>query len=243
MSEVEGGGEAQQQISGFKRLVVVIGAPTAVFSDIARKPSFVAVLLAATLIVTGSSVLLMSRVSNLGDSVRAQLEEQEHMSEADIEMAVEWSEKLAWVNPVLNVVVLPITLAIIGLVFFLGLKIAGTQARVGPTLSATFHAYWPPTLIKSLLAVVLVLVKGEVTVEQLVTLVKSNPAALLPEDSAPALVALLGSIDLFNIWTVGLATLGLAIVGKTSVARALVVVGVPWMLFIVLKVGSAALFG
>lgn len=243
MSEVEDGGASPPQISGFKRLVVVIGSPSAVFADIARKPSFVAVLLVTTLIVTGSSVLLMSRVSDLGETVRAQLEEQEGMSEADIEMAVEWTEKLAWVNPLLNVVVLPVSLAVIALVFFLGLKIAGSAARIGPTLSATFHAYWPPTLIKSLLAVALVLVKGEVEVDQLVTLIKSNPAALLPEDSAPALVALLSSLDLFNIWTVGLATLGLATVGKISSSRALLVVGIPWVLFFVLKVGWAALFG
>ena len=231
------------QISGFMRLLTVIWSPTAVFADIARKPSFVAVVLLSALIVAGSGVLLMSRVTDMGDAVRDKLEEQGQMSPEEIETAVEWTEKLAWVNPVVSFVFYPLGMALVALVFFLGLKLAGAKAGVGATFSATFHAYWPPLLIKSLLASVIVLVKGEVTVDQLVSLVKSNPVFLLSEDASPTLISLLSTLDAFNAWTLALVTIGLATVGKIPVARAFFVVAVPWVLFIVLKVGWAALFG
>jgi len=233
----------EAQISWFMRLLEVIWSPTAVFTDIARKPSFVGVLLITALLVAGSGLLLLSKVTDLGASVRIELEEQGQMSEKDIEMAVEWTEKLAWIGPIFSMVVYPIGLAVIGLVFFLGLKLAGGKAGVGATLSATFHAYWPPLLVNSLLASLIVLVKGELEAQQLETLVKSNPAALLPEDASPALVSLLSTLDVFNFWTIALATIGLATVGKIPGARAALVVGIPWVLFLVLKVGWAALFG
>jgi hypothetical protein len=71
----------------------------------------------------------------------------------------------------------------------------------------------------------------------------SNPAILAPEGTKPAVVALLGSLDFFTLWTLVLLALGYRAVAKVSGTAATATVLVLWLLFVGIKVGIAAVFG
>jgi FtsH-binding integral membrane protein len=63
----------------------------------------------------------------------------------------------------------------------------------------------------------------------------------VPRNKA-ALHALLQSVDLFSIWTLILLVIGFSLAAKVSRKSAAAVVIVVWILFVLGKVGFAALF-
>jgi hypothetical protein len=75
-------------------------------------------------------------------------------------------------------------------------------------------------------------------------LLASNPGAFLSSDAAKWLVVLLGSLDLFVIWTLLLQAVGYTAANprKISFGRALATLIVVWILWIAVKVGWAAAF-
>ena len=70
----------------------------------------------------------------------------------------------------------------------------------------------------------------------------SSLRALAPEDASTLTQTLLGSFDLFTIWTLVLLTIGYKVVAKVSTAVASGVVILFWLVYVVGKVGMAAAF-
>jgi hypothetical protein len=78
---------------------------------------------------------------------------------------------------------------------------------------------------------------------ELGSLLKSNLGALVDSSDAPVLHSLLSSVDLFNIWTIVLYTIGLAAISRFSKTNlALYVTGL-YLIIVAVKVGFAALIG
>ena len=88
------------------------------------------------------------------------------------------------------------------------------------TLSTALHAYWPPSLVLSILTAVLIQRAGMIPQEEMVNLVKSHPGAFLAPDTPAWLGAIASTFSVFNIWTVVLLVLGFKIVGKLSTGKA-----------------------
>jgi hypothetical protein len=90
---------------------------------------------------------------------------------------------------------------------------------------------------------VILFLKDASTVD-LQNIVASNPGALLSDDAAKWLVSLLGSIDIFAIWTLVLLAIGYSATNpkKLSFGKAFVLVIIPWIFFIAIKVGLTAAF-
>ena len=75
------------------------------------------------------------------------------------------------------------------------------------------------------------------------TLLASNLGAFAPEETGQAMRTLLASIDVFSIWSVILLSIGFAVVAGVSRAKATVSVVALWIVYILFKVGAAALSG
>jgi hypothetical protein len=73
-------------------------------------------------------------------------------------------------------------------------------------------------------------------------LLRSNLGFLVERKAAPALHSLLGSLDLFAIWTMVLLTIGYAIAARISRKAAGAIVVALWAVYILGKAGLAALF-
>ena len=112
--------------------------------------------------------------------------------------------------------------------------------RQGVGVSA--HAFLP-SVVGTLLLIPVVLQRETIDPQGVPDLLRSNLGFLVDKASSPALHSLLGSIDVFSLWTLVLLTIGFAAAGRTSRKAAAGVVFTIWALFVLGKAGLAALLG
>jgi len=97
------------------------------------------------------------------------------------------------------------------------------------------HALMPMVIAYLLTAVVAYAGSGNLDPTELQRsggLLTSNLAVLAPEGAAPAVVVVLASIDLFQIWALVLMALGVSLAGGLSMVAAGGIVGLLWVLWV-----------
>ena len=160
-----------------------------VFEDIGIKPTWVLAMVILVIVGVGAQLVIMPHVDTEA-TIRASFEERgTDLSEAQIENAVEQTEKFAKFAPIIGLVIAPIMWAIMAAVFFLMLKIVGSDADYSRSLSTTLYGYWPPTLVALVLTSVLVQRLGKVPQEELANVVKANLGAFMSPDAPAWLLA------------------------------------------------------
>jgi len=117
------------------------------------------------------------------------------------------------------------------LFLWLGFKVAAGKPDLGATLAVAAHAALPLAL-KQLLTLPALLRSSGLAVADLERLLPSSLASLAAPGTSLPKLALLGSIDLFALWSVGLAALGMARVAHVSWLRSSMVVGALWATFV-----------
>jgi hypothetical protein len=226
--------------SSMQRLWMMFTSPAEVFEDIGIKPTWVLAMVILVIVGVGAQVVIMPHVDSEA-TLRAKLEERgDDFNEAQIENMVEQGEKFAKFAPIIGLVVAPIAWAIMAAVFFLMLKIVGSEADYSRTLSTTLYGYWPATLVALVLTSVLIQRVGKVPQEELANVVKASLGAFMSPDAPAWLLAVGSAISIFNIWVVVLLIIGFSTVGKISKGKAAVVTLVPWGAWIVVKAAIAA---
>jgi hypothetical protein len=100
-------------------------------------------------------------------------------------------------------------------------RVAGVRPGYRAALSVAAHGMLPIWL-GGVLQIPAAIARAPVPVEQLRLLLPASPAALLPPEAAPALVALLSGFDFFTLWAAALVALGMAQVSGASCARSAV---------------------
>lgn len=74
--------------------------------------------------------------------------------------------------------------------------------------------------------------------------VQANPTLFFEQSDLPRwLWSLLGSFDLFSLWVVFLLAAGHAVAGRKSLVSGLWGIGIPWAIFVAIKVGFRVVFG
>jgi hypothetical protein len=240
-----GAPDPEVRLSAVQRLVKAFHAPGEVFEDIRVKPSWLVVLLVIGLAVFAVLVVTMSHI-DLAETIRQDAERRgREITEEQLEQAVEFMSKpfFRYLQPAAGFFLYPLGIALVALVFFLGLKLAGSESSYSRILSMTAHAYWPPTLVSCILGGILISRVGMITGSDAQTLVKSNLGAFLDPSSAPWVLALARSVDIFNIWIIALTVIGLTITGRVSRTVAATVAGVSWFSYLAIKIVWAAIFG
>jgi len=101
-----------------------------------------------------------------------------------------------------------------------------------------------PAIIKSLLGTVTIFAGTAPESFNINNFSPTNVAAFLnPMDTNKALYALLGSLDVVTIWTLALLAIGTATVAGVKRGSGYIAVFGWWAIFVVIKVGIAAVFG
>jgi len=232
---------AGAKYSSMQRLWMMFTSPGEVFADIGIKPTWVLAMVILVIVGVGAQVVIMPHVDTEA-SIRARFEDRtEEFTDAQIEGMVEQGEKVGKFAPIIGLVIAPIAWAIMAAVFFLMLKMVGSEADYSRTLSTTLYGYWPATLVALVLTAVLVQRVGKVPEQQLANVVKANLGAFMSPDAPAWLLAAGGTISIFNIWAVVLLIIGFSTVGKISRGKAAVVTLVPWGAWIAVKAAIAAL--
>jgi len=162
------------------------------------------------------------------------------MSEQDQDKAMAVVGKMKWVQPIAVIVAFPLTLAMFAGIYFLGMKLLGSESNdFVRVFSGMAHAFWPPTIVKTVLVVAVAFNRSKIDVMEAGHLVKSNLGAFLPTDTPRALIALGDCVDVFDLWRLFLVTLAVSIIGRLPLAKAFAIAGSIWVVTCLLYVGAA----
>jgi hypothetical protein len=242
--------EAPASMSTLGRFVGVFFSPKETFASIAQRPTWIAPLV--LLSIFGLTVIwVFAQRVGWRSYIERQIEQnpsaQKRMEQVPADQRDGVIQKQAKFWSVFGYV-LPVAGTFIGAVV-VGAVLLGAFSVVGGTkvgfvrsLSIVSWA-WMPLAIHGLLSLLIIFLKDPATVD-IQNLVASNPGVLLPDDAAKWLVTLLTSLDVFAFWVMALMGIGYSATNpkKISFGNAFsTVVGV-WLIWVLVKVGAAAVF-
>ncbi len=222
----------------------VFHSPARAFEALRLHPRWwlaLAVLVVASLTVQ----TVVIRHMDMAGTVRERLESSvrgRELSDADMERAIEQGQKFAPLGVVVGALAVPVVLLLIGAVYFLGLKLAGSEVEFKPVFATTLHAMLPPGVVSSALTALVVAQKGMLTASEVGRAVKSNLGAFLSPDAPAALRSAAEVLDVFNLWMWVLLAIGLSIAGRIPRARAATVVAVVWLGWAGIRALTGSLF-
>lgn len=231
--------------SSLSRVVGVLFSPTRTFEAIRERPTWLVTL--GVLVVLGMLLgHFVSQRLDVEEVVRASIADSgRQLSDDQVEQAIALQER---VLPVVSVggpaVFWPVGCLIVALLFWVLLKMLGGELPYKASLATAVHGL-VPSGVSALLTLPVVLSRGDLSYEEVRSsgILASNAAAFAPEETAPALLALLSSLDVFTIWSVILLSIGYSVVAGVSRGKAAAVVIGLWIAFILFKVGAASVFG
>jgi hypothetical protein len=240
--------EAQSQpaISSIGRIIGVFFSPKATFEDIVRKPSWVLPVVLLTLFSIAVSFAINQHI-NWREFMSQQIEKSPQAAnmsaeqkEQRIEGGAKFSPILTWTIGVCGPILFTLIVALVmwGTFNLLG----GANTNFGTSYAITSHAALTG-LVSSLLFILVLYLKPYGTVD-LENPVATNLAAVLQDDSAKWLVALLKSFDIFTFWTLILLAIGFATTNpkKLKGSKAFTIASSVWAVYVVCRVGSAWIF-
>ncbi|HVT56864.1 MAG TPA: YIP1 family protein [Thermoanaerobaculia bacterium] len=232
--------------SALGRLLGVLIAPVKTFESIAARPTWAAPLLVLVALTAFVSYQISQRM-DFEQVVRQQAERAEQrgnaMSPEQMDRMIEMYKKVQPFFAVLQMVVAPVIYLAMALVFWLAFRFVGGANNFLVSFSVVLHALMPAA-VAALIAIPLLQSHGTLTAEEVErgSLLVSNLAVLAPARTGPVALALLGSIDVFSLWTLALLAIGFRAAAKTSKAMTGAVTAVLWLLYVAGKVGFVALF-
>jgi len=233
-------------MSALSRIFGVFFSPKAAFEDVVRKPSWLPPIVLLTLLSLAVSFSLNQRVdwrevasqriekSSRASQLSAEQKEQQLAISAKISPAISYCFGL--LGPILDALI--IALIMMGVYNLM----AGAGVNYGTSLAITSHAFLPG-LLSSLIFLLVLWIKPPGTIV-LDNPVATNIAAILPEGTAPWLMALCKNLDVFVFWTLILIAIGFAAAApkKLRGSKAFTLGFSALAVWIVLRVGLAFIF-
>lgn len=231
-------------------LTGIIFEPSRTFEALRARPRFLVVVVILTVLSFAFSIMFFQKYG-FDNIMRAVLEAQPNMDAAQREKALEFY--LGPVGKILLQVVIPLIGALLVTVAGAGLYLLGTVAmgktmKFSQALSVWAYSSFPPAVLLTFANALVLFLKpldrDELgAVAQRGSLVQASPALLVTASEHPILAALLGALNVFDIYGLVLAAIGLRIVGKLSAGTAWGIVLFFYLLKVLLTVGKAALTG
>ncbi len=201
------------------RFAGIFFSPSGVFQDLARRPTWLAALLAVTLAVAALNTMVLW--SSTGEKiVRQQMQEALEKSGRQIppETMETQIKVYRYIGPASIIVVLPVvTLALAGLVYLIFSIGMGGEATYRQTFSAYAHAGLIG-ILGAAVATAMIFVKGDAKSSTSVT-------AFLPfleEDSF--VYRFCQGLDLFVLWQLAVLSIGMGILSRVSTRKAATVI-------------------
>lgn len=236
----------QTSDNSFSRIFGVLFSPKPTFDSIVRRPTWIVPVILGCIFFISVVAIFTQRGGwpSFFEKQDANSSRMQSMSAEDRERTMETQIKIApKFGYVEGVVIPPIAALLVAGVLMLVFNLSGaTKVDFKTSLGIVSYA-WVPWLVHGVLSILILFLKDASTVD-LQNIVASNPGALLSDDAAKWLVSLLGSIDIFAIWTLILLAIGYSATNpkKLSFGKAFILAIIPWIFFIAIKVGITAAF-
>jgi hypothetical protein len=225
--------------SAFGRLASVLFAPQKTFEAIARRPTWVLVMVVMVALI-GLHETVKSKRTDVESMMREKFAAQGQMSQEQIDRQVEVGLKVSKFAPLALVVFIPAICFLFALIGWVALRVMGSEVGYIATLSTQLHAS-VPTLLMMLFSIVVMLGRSELSGDELIRgVLMSSPAFFVPEDGSKMMKGFLAAFDVFALWGVWLTAQGYRIVGRVSPTVAWVISIAAWLLGAVFRgVGAA----
>ena len=212
------------QMSEFGTLGSIFFEPGATFEDLRRKPRFILATVIISLLIMGYGFAFYYKIGE--DNFRTFFAQQIDKSPQGQAVPAEQKNKRVDLNMTIGSVVrflMPVlvilTFAIGGLIYWLAIKMMGGAANYWHGVSAWVYSSFPPALVSTLANFIILIIKPVDEIDIATgqrTLLHANPSFFINISESPVLATLLGTFDLFLIWGWILAAIGLQKIGKIS---------------------------
>ena len=248
--------EEPARLGPLSRLTGTLFSPGETFADVNRKPTWIAPMVVGIVTVISSTLFFQWRVHPNWDQIfRTQIRKQmerrnQTISEEQFETQVSIAKTIAKFSPIVLAIATPIFYVVIAAIFALGLMFIQAKATFKKILSVVGWSFSAVGAVTTLVTIASLMVRDEESLSnidptQSSGLLPTNLAAFLPGGTSAMIKAFAGSIDVFSIWILILLSIGFAAIAGsrriTAGKTATVVVGF-WAVFVLLKVGWAAVF-
>jgi ABC-type multidrug transport system fused ATPase/permease subunit len=230
-------------------LVTVFFSPEKLFAEQAEKPKWVLPLIASMIVVLIVSVAI-GQLFDMGAYVREKMESNpfvaQRLTPQQIEEAAQQANsqsakiRSAVIAPLVNGAgILIVAGILVGLAMIVD---AGTTFK--KVLAVAAHSAFAYGVVSGFGGVLVLLIMGDTTGVDIQNIVKLNPTLFLdPTETSKWLYSIATSLDLLSFWQFFLLGLGLSKVSaKLPLGKALGLVAVPWVVWILIKMAIAIVF-
>ena len=235
-------------MSTAETLTGIFFEPGSTFEALRARPRFLFAALIITIVVAAFSYLFIQRVG-YEEIARAQLEARAaNMDPEQRDRALEMQSRpvfkaLAYGAPIIFV---PIMLALGGLLYLLGTMAMGGSVSYKQALSVWTYASLPPSVLLMLGNILMLFLRSQDDIDPVKDnrgLMQGNPGVLVDGTTHPILATALSAIDVFSIYGLFLAALGLRKVSRLSAGAAWGIVLTIWLFGIVFRILLASITG
>jgi hypothetical protein len=224
----------------WQRIVGVLLSPTETFRSIVQQPDWVVPLLLIVFMTIAGTIVVATHVDFVGP-IRAQmLEQNPNMTPEQVERPLRFAGMVAKGAMMLTPVISIGTLVVIAAILLVAMRMFGGEGEFKAAFSVTLYA-WMPSVILSAITCIVLLTRGQVPIDQIQALVRSNLGFLADPKSEPVLFALFVSLDIFTVWVITLLVIGFAEISKLTRAKVATIVVSLWAFLILFKIGFASL--
>jgi hypothetical protein len=249
--------EEPARLGPLSRLTGTLLSPGETFADVNRRATWLAPVIIAVITVVAASVFFTWRVHpNWDEITRTQIKKQldktnQSLPEEQMEQRVNIGKTIAKYYPLIGAIVTPIGYVIIAGIFALGMMLIQAKTTFKKILSVVCWTFAAMGVLQAIVMMASLMVRDEeglrnIDPTQPSGIVPTNLAVFLASDASAVIKAVAGSLDVFSIWTLILLSIGFAAIAgsrKITTGKAASVVFGFWLVFVVIKVGWAAMFG
>jgi len=241
----------ESQMSEVATLGNIFFEPGRTFEDLRRKPRFIMAFIIFAVLATSYTFMLNQKLGE--DRIRRFSMEQaeknpqfESLSQEQKEQSIEFgltiNKAVSFGFPILLIFVF-----LIGtLIYWLGSKAMGGTATFLQSLSVWVYSTFAPGVVSVLANLLVLIFKSPDDIEIATSargVIQANPSLFIGGKDSPVLTTLISTIDLFAIWGLVLAAIGLAKVGKISKGSAWAIVLILTLIGITFRVLGAFMNG
>lgn len=239
---------APPSMSTAETLTGIFFEPGSTFEALRGRPRFLIAALIMTVVVTAFSYLFIQRVG-YENIIRAQIEAgAPDMDAEQKERAVEMQSNAAFKTLAYGapLIFIPAMLALGGALYLLGTMAMGGSVNYKQALSVWTYASLPPTVLLMLGNILMLFLRSPGDIDPVKDnrgLLQGNPGVLIDGVAHPVLATALSTLDVFSIYGLFLAAIGLRKVGRLSAGAAWGIVLTIWLTLVACRILLATISG
>ena len=237
---------ADKPPSAFASLSGIFVEPVRTFESFRQKPRFVLAAFLIAVALSFSTAVIHQRLG-VDNIMRAQLERSSTTITAEQKekiIAMQSGPLMRTIGVISPIVSLTVAFAAGAALYLLGVLAMGGTVGYRQALSVWIYSALPPAILTAggNIAILFLKSPGDIDLARSVRgLIHANPGVFMDAYAHPVLTTAVSAIDLFALYGVVLAIVGLHKVARISPGKATAIAGSIWLIGALLRIGVSAL--